>query len=162
MKMKSSIVIFFLFFILTADGQNIEQLKFDDIKKRVTIDNDTLYVLNFWATWCKPCIEELPAFEKCNSEFQKKKIKIILVNLDFNSKVQSLVEPFIEKKNLRSEIVHITDTDANSWINKADSSWSGAIPATIMYRSGKKQFFKEGSLEEEELRKELNFQLGVK
>ena len=140
-------------------AQKIDLFKFDDLKSRVSVSNDTLFILNFWATWCKPCILELPYFEKCNSDYQKKPVKIILVNLDFNSQVKSVAEPFIRKKNIRSSVAHITETNYDLWINKIDSTWSGAIPATSMYKNGKKVFFKEGSMTEEELKNIIDIKL---
>ena len=117
--------------------------------------DDTLYILNFWATWCRPCIEELPFFENCRQEFKDEPVRIILVNLDFNNQVETQVIPFIKKKNIASSVWHITDTDADSWINKVDKSWSGAIPATVMYKNGIKLFFKEGQMSQEELKSTL-------
>ena len=137
--MKKIILIILLFQSLLSSAQSIELVRFDDLKKRVVNQNDSLYVLNFWATWCKPCIQELPYFETCNEEFSKTNVKIILVNLDFNSQVEKTAVPFAKRKNLKSSIVHITETDADSWISKVDSAWSGAIPATIFYKNGKKQ-----------------------
>jgi thiol-disulfide isomerase/thioredoxin len=130
----------------------VEILKFDELKKRVEQKNDTLYILNFWATWCKPCIEELPWFEKVNGEYSVGPVRLILVNLDFNSKVESNVKPFITKRNIKSVVVHISDTDPNEWINKIDERWSGAIPATVLFKNGKSIFFKEGSMTYEELK----------
>lgn len=80
---------------------------------------------------------------------------MILVNLDFNSKVDSLVIPFIRRKKIESEVFHITDTDPNEWINKIDTSWSGAIPATVMIRNKNAIFFKEGQVSELELNSNL-------
>jgi thiol-disulfide isomerase/thioredoxin len=141
--------------LMKADAQSVELLKFDELNSRVTSTNDTLYVINFWATWCKPCVEELPSFEKCNDEYKNGKFKMLLVNLDFNSQVNKSVIPFINKKNLRCEILHITETDPNSWINKVDEKWSGAIPATVIYQNGKKLFFTEGEISELNLRNEI-------
>ncbi len=149
------VVIIFAAVFFTASAQQITSLTFDDLKSRVSAGNDTLYVVNFWATWCKPCIDELPGFENCNEEYKNGKFKMILVNLDFNSRVTSSVEPFVKRKKLHSEILHIKDTDPNMWINKVDSSWSGAIPATIIYKNGKGRFFREGSMEEKELREQI-------
>jgi len=156
MMMLRSIILFgFICLFLNSHAQKIEMLTFDDLKSRVAESNDTLYVVNFWATWCKPCIEELPYFENCNQDYKNGKFKMMLVNLDFNSRVSYSVEPFVKKKNLRSEVLHINDTDPNTWINKVDSNWSGAIPATIMYKNGRTLFFKEGSMEEKELRDQI-------
>ncbi len=127
-------------------------MSFDQLQKRLFETKDSVIVLNFWATWCKPCIEELPGFEQLREKYVSRKLKIILVNLDFNSKIKSSVEPFIKRKNLKSEIWHITDSDPNVWINKIDSTWSGAIPATVIYDSSHNKLkFIEGQVTFEEL-----------
>ena len=117
--------------------------------------NDTTYVVNFWATWCKPCIAELPAFEKINEQYAEQKVKVILASLDFPDRIEKQVIPFIEKHNLKSEIVLLDDPDANSWIPKVSNEWSGAIPATIIYNQEDRRFF-ERSFTYEELNTELN------
>lgn len=143
-------------------GQKAELAFFEVLKKRYETKNDTLYVVNFWATWCKPCIEELPYFEQCNNEFNSRPVKIILANLDFNSRLKTGVEPFIERKDIKSNVVHILDTDPNLWINQVDSTWSGAIPATIMIKNGKKLFFKEGEMNSRELKQTIESFISIK
>jgi thiol-disulfide isomerase/thioredoxin len=152
-KILFAILLSVLFNSLRA--QEVESLTFDQLKNRFSTTNDTLYVINFWATWCKPCVEELPSFENCNQEYKNGKFKMLLVNLDFNSRVNTSVKAFITRKNLQSEIIHINETDPNNWINKVDSSWSGAIPATTFYKNGQKIYFKEGSLNEKELKEQI-------
>lgn len=153
MLFKKLIVMFCLSCVaFTAESQNVELLKFDELSTIIHQKNDSLYVLNFWATWCKPCIEELPHFEKLNAEFADKGVKVILVNLDFHSRVESSVKPFLVRKNIKSRVVHITDTDPNEWISKIEEKWSGAIPATVVYKNGTTVFFKEGALTYDELK----------
>ncbi len=140
-------------------SQEIQSLTFNELQKESMNSGDTLIVYNFWATWCKPCIEELPYFENANSKYAGQNVKVILVNLDFNSKVKDVTVPFIKKKNIKSKVYHITDTDPNEWINKVEPTWSGAIPATVMYQSGEKVFFKEGQVSEQELFQEIEMLL---
>ena len=116
--------------------------------------NDTTYVVNFWATWCKPCVKELPYFERINKEYADKKVKVILASLDFPNKIQSQVVPFIKKNKLHSEIVLLDDADANSWIPKVSKEWSGAIPATVIYKNDSRAFY-EKSFTYEELKTEI-------
>lgn len=116
--------------------------------------NDTTYVVNFWATWCRPCIKELPAFEELGAKYADKNVKVILVSLDFPDKLEQQVIPFIKKNDLKSEIILLDDTDANSWIPAIDKSWSGAIPATIIYNKAKRTFY-ERSFTYQELEKEV-------
>ncbi len=115
--------------------------------------NDTTYVVNFWATWCAPCVKELPYFEKLNKEYVDKNVKVVLVSLDFPDKLVKQVIPYV-KENLKSEVILLDDADANGWIPKIDDSWSGAIPATIIYNKNKRTFY-ERSFDYEELEKEV-------
>jgi thiol-disulfide isomerase/thioredoxin len=149
---------FFLFcFVCTiafADAQTIHPMRFDELQSKIEETKDSIVVLNFWATWCAPCVKELPYFEQLNKKYAFQKVKVILVNLDFNSKMESSAVPFVKKKNLQSEIIHITDTDPNTWINKIDTNWSGAIPATIVYNASHEKIkFIEGETTFDELEK---------
>ncbi|WP_324719013.1 TlpA disulfide reductase family protein [Salinimicrobium sp. HB62] len=116
--------------------------------------NDTTYIINFWATWCKPCIEELPAFERINEEYSGQKVKVVLTSLDFPDRLEKQVIPFIKKYELQSEVVLLDDPDANSWIPKVSEQWSGAIPATIIYNQQERKFY-ERSFTYDELKSEL-------
>ena len=110
-------------------------------------------IVNFWATWCKPCVKELPYFEQIGEEYKNSDLKIILVSLDFPDQIERL-EQFIERKKIKSTVVWLDDGKANEWIPKVDQNWSGAIPATIIYTKDKRNFY-EQSFTYEELEKEL-------
>lgn len=118
---------------------NFESLEDAYFKK----EDGAVYVINFWATWCKPCVKELPAFEKLHETYKDQGIKVVLVSLDFPEKIKTGVIPFIEKHQLQSEVVLLDDPDANSWIPKVSEAWSGAIPATLIIKDGKKNFFEK-------------------
>lgn len=150
--MYKSIVLFSFFFLnsLWSYSQEVELIQFNSLKARMDTTKEVV-VYNFWATWCKPCVAELPYFEKINAKYEGKKVKMVLVNLDFNSKTESLVIPFVKRNKLTSTVLHITDTDPNDWINQVDSSWSGAIPATLILKDGIKKFFVEKEMSYEEL-----------
>lgn len=111
--------------------------------------NDTTYVINFWATWCKPCVQELPYFDELQASFADKKIKVILVSLDFAEKKETALLPFLDKRKIKSDVVLLDDPDANAWIGKVDSTWSGAIPATLIYNSKKRNFYERSFTREE-------------
>ena len=114
----------------------------------------TVYVLNFWATWCKPCVKELPAFEKLNTEYATKGVKVVLVSPDFPDKLESGVIPFVEKKGLQSKVVLLDAPNENEWIPKVSELWSGAIPATLIVKDGNKIFY-ERSFDFETLETEV-------
>lgn len=104
---------------------------------------DTIYVFNFWATWCKPCVQELPYFDSLNNYKGAKPIKLILVSLDFENQIESRLKPFLKEQNIQNEVVVLTDGKVNSWINKIDPSWSGAIPATLVLNGNNKLFYEK-------------------
>jgi thiol-disulfide isomerase/thioredoxin len=136
-------------------SKDIQTIDFENFSAFLTKENDTVYVINFWATWCAPCVEELPVFEQINQTFKNKSFKMLLISLDFKSMKTSRLIPFVEKNNLQATVIHLYEPDANSWINKIDTSWTGAIPATLVYK-GKKRWFKEGQITYNELYQTIN------
>jgi len=128
---------------------------FSELEPLLNKKNDTTYVVNFWATWCKPCIKELPFFEQLGKQYASKNVKVILVSLDFPDKLETQVIPFVKARDLKSEVVLLDDPDANNWIPKVDKDWSGAIPATLIYNDKGRNFY-EKSFTFEELETELN------
>ncbi len=127
---------------------NFEQLQNYAANK----NNDTLYVVNFWATWCDPCVKELPAFQQESKKYAANKVKIIYVSLN-SGKELNKVQDFVDSHKLGPPVLLLSGDNPNVWINKVDTSWSGAIPATVMYKSGKKVYFREGDFTSESLDK---------
>ena len=112
--------------------------------------NDTLYVVNFWATWCKPCVNEMPYFQEASKKFATQKVKVVFVSLN-SAKEITQVEKFATDKQVKEKIVLLNAGNPNNWIDTIDNTWSGAIPATVMYRKGQKIFFREGEFTQREL-----------
>ncbi|MFC2100469.1 TlpA disulfide reductase family protein [Bacteroidota bacterium] len=123
----------------------IKKVSFDEFEPWLHRTDETIYVINFWATWCKPCIEELPAFEEINKTYRNKNIKVLLVSLDFPGQMDSSLIPFIEKHQISSDVILLDDPNSNDWINKVNPDWTGAIPATIIYYKDER-IFNEGGL----------------
>ena len=113
---------------------------FDEIEPIFNRQSDTTYVINFWATWCKPCIEELPYFEDIQKNFSGEKVKVVLVSLDFEKDVETRLIPFLEERQLQSDVALLLDGKYNDWIAKVEDSWDGAIPVTLLYNSENRRF----------------------
>lgn len=131
----------------------LEVYDFNGLEKFLSTTDDKTYVVNFWATWCAPCVKELPYFEKLNATYSDQ-LEVILVSLDFPGKYETKLKPYIKEKNLQSKVIALNDVDSNSWIPKIDESWTGAIPATIIFNKTKRQFY-EQSFTYEELENEI-------
>ena len=95
--------------------------------------NDTTYVINFWATWCKPCVEEMPLFEKLIPAVAGQPVKVLLVSMDFPKDIKKKLIPFVAERKLESHVVALADMDYNEWIDKVSTEWDGAIPFTLVY-----------------------------
>jgi thiol-disulfide isomerase/thioredoxin len=133
-------------------AQNIPIIHLDDLESRLSSGKDTTYVVNFWATWCAPCVKELPYFEKLQTERAADRIKVLLISLDFTEHIESKLIPFITRKSLDCEISVLDEQDDNVWIPRISHNWSGAIPATLFINKQKKtRHFYEGSFKQGEL-----------
>lgn len=130
--------------------KDIQVLNFEQFEPWLYRETDSVYVVNFWATWCAPCIREIPDFEKLNKEYSSQQVKVLLVSLDFPSQLQSRVIPFLERLDVKSDVMLLDDTRANRWIPRVSEEWSGAIPATLVYSRNSRAFF-EKELKFEEL-----------
>jgi len=110
-------------------------------------------VINFWATWCAPCVKEMPLLEKLNED--DKNTKVILVSMDYDLDPDpAKVKRFIDRKKIRSKVVILAEENPNEWIEKIDKSWTGALPSTLVINpdSGKRKFM-QGELKEGDLEK---------
>jgi thiol-disulfide isomerase/thioredoxin len=128
-------------------------VNFDKLESIIKKKDNKLYVVNFWATWCRPCVMELPEFMAVNKIYRDKPdFKMILVSLDIASQVELVVQPFIAKNKIDADVYLLDDNKRmNQWIPAVDKNWSGSIPATVFYRNGIKLDFKESKMQKSEL-----------
>lgn len=154
MRLRSMTIFFLVVFAsFSSLAQGVKVVKFDSIKEILKNHSNQVKVVNFWATWCGPCIKELPNFEAINVSYDN--VEVILVNLDFVEGIDK-VNRFVEKKALKSKVILLDEIDYNTWINQVSPDWSGAIPATIIigpHAVDKK--FLEGELTASELENAL-------
>jgi thiol-disulfide isomerase/thioredoxin len=148
-------ILFILLFLGVnfAKAQNAEIIKLGQLQKILTQKSENIQVVNFWATWCGPCVKELPLFEKFNNT-KPENVKITLVSMDLDLDPNpEKVYKFIERKKILSEVLILNEKNPNDWIDKIEKQWTGALPATIVInqKTGKRKFVEkelhEGDLE---------------
>jgi len=140
-------------------GQKIPAYNADALMKRASA-NDTVYVINFWATWCIPCVKEIPVFDTVFTAYKGKPVKVLLVSFDFKESYPDKINTFIKKKKLQPEVVWFSETNANEFIPKIENSWSGSLPATLIIQPSKKfRWFTEGIVTRTQLSTIINKQL---
>jgi thiol-disulfide isomerase/thioredoxin len=119
-------------------------IKITDLEKRINNTSDTTYIINFWATWCAPCVKELPDFDSIAKTYNDK-VKVLFVTLDFKEDIDKKVIPFLKKRPLHSEVLLLDEINGNYFIPKVSEQWSGAIPATLILNNkiGHREFFEK-------------------
>ena len=139
---------------VTPQTVTLEVYDYSGLEAFLNNQSDKTYIVNFWATWCAPCIKELPFFEEIGEKYKANNVEVVLVSLDFPRQYDSKLKPFIAERKLKSKVVALNDVDTNTWIPKVDEEWTGAIPATLIYNKDMRQFY-EQSFSYEELETQL-------
>jgi len=139
----------------TSSNDTIEIVDFDGLYSKIDLSVDKTYVINFWATWCAPCVKELPYFEEVNKQSKYNNTEVILVSLDFPSQIESKLKPYLKKNKIKSKVILLDDSKINTWVPKVSEQWDGGIPATLIVNSSNYNFYPK-PFEKEELSTEIN------
>ena len=161
--MKLKIVLLLGISVLTGAivfSQEVKKIKITDLEKTIA-GAKTPIIINFWATWCMPCIEEIPYFQQEVALHAKDSLKLLLVSLDMDAQYPAGLKAFIKKRKFTAPVLWLDETNADYFCPKVDPKWSGAIPASLFINpgSGYRKFFEE-QLSREELKKEIMAILG--
>ena len=153
-------VVFMLLAGQSLEAQTIKKVKITELEKTIA-ESRTPLIINFWATFCRPCIEEIPYFEKEVKKNAKDSIQLILVSLDLEDYYPKKIQSFAGKQKFSSTIVWLDEYNADYFCPKVDPKWSGAIPATLFInnKTGYRKFM-EQQLSEDQLKKEIMAILG--
>jgi thiol-disulfide isomerase/thioredoxin len=140
----------------TPPAPTVRVLQIDQLEEAFRQGGDTLTVYNFWATWCRPCVAELPAFEQMREANKDRPVRVVLVSLDFASELQKTLIPFLQKKDIRSP-VWLLDGKPALYIDRISRAWGGSIPATLFVRPSERTYvFKEREFSFEELQRTVD------
>jgi thiol-disulfide isomerase/thioredoxin len=153
---KISLIIFSLFVYFFIKAQSIPAWKITDVANYYNKKNDSIYIINFWATFCKPCVAEIPYLQSITKKYAGQKVKLLLVSLDLPAFYPRKIESFAKKNNFTADIVWLNESDADHFCPVIDKKWSGSMPATIFVNAatGYKKFIESG-MSEEMFEKEL-------
>lgn len=140
-----------------AAAQAPPKTTLEKLNQRVEAHEDTLFIINYWATWCKPCVLEMPHFEQVAEDYREKPVKVIFVSLDLPSEYDNRLAQFLKKKKLKSEVLFLDEPKIQSKIDEVDPAWTGALPATVFVKTYTgTRVFHEGDFTLESLRAEIS------
>jgi|TARA_A100001015_G_C15028434_1_gene731810 thiol-disulfide isomerase/thioredoxin len=147
--------ILLLFSCNNTSKETIEVVDFDGLFSKIDLSVDKTYVINFWATWCGPCVKELPYFEEVNKQSEDKNTVVILVSLDFPSQIETKLKPYLKRNKIKSRVILLDDSKINTWVPKVSEQWDGGIPATLIVNSSNYNFYPK-PFKKEDLYTEIN------
>ncbi|MBS1783233.1 MAG: TlpA family protein disulfide reductase [Bacteroidetes bacterium] len=153
-------VLFFLLILSSflAEAQSVSSSSVETLKSRIA-HTDTVFVINFWATWCGPCVRELPEWNKLEMYYSHKPVKVLLVSVDDASMYPKRLSKFAARKKIQPEIIWLTDPAA-PFLMQLTSNWSGGIPFTyICYQNTSYTNFFEGIISAGQLQLLIDKQL---
>jgi thiol-disulfide isomerase/thioredoxin len=158
---KYVILIFTLLLVAIGHAQPIPSIKMAELAQYAAA-TDSVLVINFWATFCKPCVEEIPFMQRISRKYAGQKVKLLLVSLDTKDAYPAKLRHFVKKHGFRAPVVWLNETDADYFCPLADPKWSGAIPATLIVNNkrGERRFY-EQPFTPQEFEKEVKAVLGL-
>jgi thiol-disulfide isomerase/thioredoxin len=140
----------------TTFAQDIPRWKATEIEKYLQQNSDKVLVINMWATFCKPCVAEIPAFIQLAEQYKNNGVKLLLVSVDLPSHYPKKIAAFAKKNKFNAPMVWLDETNADYFCPLFDPKWSGSIPATLIVypKTGYRKFFEE-EIEADQLEKEI-------
>jgi thiol-disulfide isomerase/thioredoxin len=136
MKVRRFLFTLVLILLCSNTRSQVRLISISELEKRIS-NPDTLYLINFWATWCGPCVEELPNFDKLQRVYKDKPLKVLLVSMDFESELKTKVVPFVKSRKLLAPVYVAARKSDQDLIDEIDKDWSGALPATLLVNTKK-------------------------
>jgi thiol-disulfide isomerase/thioredoxin len=123
-------------------SQTIKKVKITEVEEYIK-NSDHPIVLNCWATWCAPCIEEIPYFIETVKKYKDQKVELLLVSLDFANSYPNKILDLIKKKQFEATFFWLNETNADYFCPKIDPKWDGTLPSTLFVntKTGYRKFF---------------------
>jgi len=115
------------------------------LKNKIENRNGKILFINFWATWCVPCVEEFPDLVKIFNEHKDSDFEFLSVSVDLPSDIETKVKPFLTKQSAGFPVVVVDEKKVDEVINLINPEWNGAVPVTVIYdeNGNRKEFISE-------------------
>lgn len=155
--MKTYLVLLMLFVSGYSISQEVLPANMKTLDSLKKANEGKVVMINLWATWCKPCVEEFPDILKLNSEYKDNDFKLILVSLDFGEDLQTQTKSFLKKNDVDFVTYYNNFSKDDELIDYMDKSWNGGIPGTFIYdKNGVLKKSLIGKTKYKDFKKEVN------
>ncbi len=134
----------------------IHDIKLNQIETLLSEKKQGLIIINLWATWCPPCVAELPHFGNIYKQYSGKDLHLYLINIEGKQSKEKVLEPFLKKNPLPCPVYLLEGGNPEEFEKVLKTEISGALPVTIIYSSEGKLIKKfEGSITETDIQSVL-------
>lgn len=142
LAMKHTFLIACLLLMTALLSAQVKKIKITDLEAYIQ-NSDHPQVVSFWATWCAPCVEEIPWLQDGVARFAEQKVELVLVSLDFPRDFPKNLEAFIKQKDIKATFFWLDETNADYFCPRLHPRWEGGIPATLFVNNatGYRRFF---------------------
>jgi thiol-disulfide isomerase/thioredoxin len=157
--MKTFLVFPFLFSAIAVQSQQVKSVKITELEKTIK-ESKTPLIVNFWATFCVPCLQEIPYFQEIASQYKSNDVSLVFVSLDMKEAYPVKVNNMAKKLNLTYPVVWLNETNADYFCPRIDTTWTGGMPSSLFVNNatGYHKFLEE-PLSKEKLEKEIQVML---
>lgn len=150
--MKILFLITTLFLVSELNAQQIKTISLEGLNEIIEESSDKLKIFNFWASWCGPCVREMPYFGEIAKRDQ---VEVHMVSLDFIEDREKAGRT-LSKKGITGAAYLLDEKDVEKYMLAINKDWSGAIPATLFIDASGSKYFYEQAFEKEELEEIVN------
>lgn len=145
---------------MNAEKVELTMANVDTIKNILKNNSEKLRLINFWATWCSPCVSEFPELIRINRNFRKRAFEMVTISLDTPEK-SNVVLKFLKQNYASTKNYQFNSDDKYDLIDVVDKDWPGSLPYTIIVKPGGEILYKKlGTIDPLEVRKVIVEYLG--
>ena len=143
-----------------ADSATVQKISEKGIKDLVGKNKGKVLLLNFWATWCPPCLEEFPALVKVSTAYKAKGLEVIGISMNDASEMNEL-QAFLRKQKAPFT-VYLAGTVPDEFYKSIDKRWTSEIPLTMIYdKDGKLRYYHNDACTYAQFEKDVQSLLGA-
>jgi thiol-disulfide isomerase/thioredoxin len=123
------------------DSPSLEAAGADQIKA-LRPTGGKLLLVNFWATWCEPCMTEFPEIQKMAHMYNKRALDIVTVSIN-NADEKKFVQSFLDEKHAATRNLLFTGGDSSDAVKAFGTDWTGAVPYTVLFGANGEVLYRE-------------------
>jgi thiol-disulfide isomerase/thioredoxin len=157
-----AVLLVFVAGLTNVHGQTlaIKNISEKGIKDLVAQKKGKVLLINFWATWCPPCLEEFPALVKISSAYKDKGLEVVGISMNDVAEMNDL-QAFLRKQK-PSFAIYIAGTVEDKFYTAIDKRWTSEIPLTMIYdKEGKLRYFHNDARTYAQFEKDVQSLLGA-